>query len=42
MEEEVLSPEETILEYKEKRATLNAKIDKKLQEIENILGVKLC
>ncbi|WP_075555403.1 class I SAM-dependent DNA methyltransferase [Megamonas funiformis] len=42
VEEEVLSPEETILEYKEKRATLNAKIDKKLQEIENILGVKLC
>lgn len=42
VEEEVLSSEETILEYKEKRATLNAKIDKKLQEIENILGVKLC
>ena len=42
VEEEVLSPDETILEYKEKRATLNAKIDKKLQEIENILGVKLC
>lgn len=42
VEEEVLSPEETILEYKEKRTTLNAKIDKKLQEIENILGVKLC
>ena len=42
VEEEVLSPEETILEYKEKRATLNAKIDKRLQEIENILGVKLC
>lgn len=42
VEEEVLSPEETILEYKEKRATLNTKIDKKLQEIENILGVKLC
>lgn len=42
VEEEVLSPEETILEYKEKRATLNAKIDKKLQKIENILGVKLC
>lgn len=42
IEEEVLSPEETILEYKEKRATLNSKIDKKLQEIENILGVKLC
>ena len=33
-EEEVLSPMETIKNYQEKRATLNAEIDKVLSEIE--------
>lgn len=40
-EEEVLSPEETIREFKEKRDALNAKIDRKLMQIEELLGVKL-
>ncbi len=40
-EEEVLSPEETISQYKEQRALLNAKIDAQLLEIEKLLGVKL-
>ncbi len=40
-EEEVLSPEETIREFKEKREALNAKIDSRLKQIEELLGVKL-
>lgn len=41
-EEEVLFPEETIRNFHEKRDTLNAKIDKRLAEIEALLGVKRC
>ena len=40
VEEEVLSPEETIRVFKEKRDALNVKIDKRLAEIEALLGVK--
>jgi type I restriction enzyme M protein len=40
-EEEILSPEETIKQFHEKRNSLNAKIDLKLKEIEKILGIKL-
>lgn len=40
-EEEVLSPEETIHEFKERRDALNAKIDRKLKQIEELLGVQL-
>jgi type I restriction enzyme M protein len=40
-EEEVLSPEETIRTFHEKRDALNAKIDKRLAEIEALLGVEL-
>lgn len=36
-EEEVLSPMETIQNYQEKRATLNAEIDKVLAELEALL-----
>ena len=39
-EEEVLSPEETIKLFHEKRDALNARIDKRLEEIEALLGVK--
>jgi type I restriction enzyme M protein len=39
-EEEVLSPEETIQNFHEKRDSLNARIDKRLAEIEALLGVK--
>ncbi len=39
-EEEILSPEETIRQFHEKRDTLNASIDKKLAEIERLLGMK--
>lgn len=42
IEEEVLSPEETIATYKEKRAKLNAKIDTQILEIEKLLGEKIC
>ena len=41
VEEEVLSPEETIREFHAKRDALNAKIDKRLAEIEKLLGVEL-
>lgn len=41
IEEEILSPEDTIREYKEKRASLNAEIDQKLAQIEDLLGIKL-
>ena len=40
VEEEVLSPEETIQIFHEKRDSLNARIDKRLAEIEALLGVK--
>jgi len=40
VEEEVLSPEETIKLFHEKRNALNAKIDKRLAEIEAFLGVR--
>ena len=40
-EEEVLSPSETIQVFHEKRDSLNAKIDRKLKEIEELLGIKL-
>ena len=39
-EEEILSPEETIRQFHEKRNALNAKIDERLAEIERILGLK--
>jgi len=41
VEEEVLSPEETIRIFHEKRDSLNAKIDKRLAEIEALLGVEV-
>ena len=40
VEEEVLSPEETIRIFHEKRDSLNARIDKRLAEIEALLGVR--
>ena len=40
VEEEVLSPEETIRIFHEKRDSLNARIDKRLAAIEALLGVK--
>jgi len=40
IEEEVLSPEETIRLFHEKRDALNARIDRRLEEIEAILGIK--
>lgn len=40
VEEEVLSPEETIQIFHKKRDSLNARIDKRLVEIEALLGVK--
>jgi type I restriction enzyme M protein len=36
-EEEVLDPMDTIREYQEKRATLNAEIDKVLADLETLL-----
>ena len=38
VEEEILSPEETIQAFHEKRAALNAKIDARLEKIEAMLG----
>jgi len=40
-EEEILPPHELILQYQEKRASLNADIDRILVEIETILGVEV-
>lgn len=40
-EEDILSPAETIQVFHEKRDSLNAKIDRKLKEIEELLGIKL-
>lgn len=42
VEEEILSPEETIMRYKEERTALNKKIDEQLKEIEKLLGVEIC
>ena len=39
-EEEVLSPDELLQQYHEKRNALDAKIDKTLSKIEQILGIK--
>ena len=39
VEEEILSPEETIQTFHEKRDALNAKIDERLRRIEELLGV---
>jgi type I restriction enzyme M protein len=41
LEEEILSPKETIQVFHEKRISLNAKIDRKLKEISEFLGIKL-
>jgi len=41
IEEVVLSPEETIQVFHEKRDSLNAKIDRKLKEISEFLGIDL-
>ena len=40
-EEEILPPKELIQQYQEKRASLNADIDRILAEITNILGIDL-
>ena len=40
IEEEILSPQETIKLFHNKRDTLNAQIDKMLLKIEDILGIK--
>jgi type I restriction enzyme M protein len=40
-EEEILPPHELIQQYQEKRASLNADIDRRLAEIEKILGVEV-
>lgn len=40
-EDEVLPPSETIQVFHEKRDSLNAKIDRKLKEIEELLGIQL-
>jgi len=41
IEEEVLSPEETIREYHQLRTTLNARIDKSLVDIADFIGIDL-
>ena len=38
-EEEILPPKELIQQYQEKRASLNADIDKILSQITDILGI---
>ena len=40
-EEEILAPKELIQQYQEKRASLNADIDRILEQITNILGIDL-
>ena len=40
-EEEVLPPAELLEDYHKKRAALDAKIDKKLEEIQKLLGIKV-
>ena len=39
-EEEILPPKELIQQYQEKRASLNADIDRILEEITDILGIE--
>jgi type I restriction enzyme M protein len=41
IEEEVLSPKDTIQIFHEKRDSLNARIDRKLKEIEELLGIEI-
>lgn len=41
VEEEILSPEETIANYKKQRAELDAKIDTVLRDIEDALGISV-
>lgn len=38
-EEEILEPKDLIEQYQEKRASLNARIDKVIEEISNLLGI---
>ena len=38
-EEEILEPKDLIEQYQEKRASLNVKIDKVIEEISNLLGI---
>ncbi len=40
-EEEILAPKELIQQYQEKRSSLNADIDRVLEQITNILGIEL-
>ena len=40
-EEEILPPKELIQQYQEKRASLNADIDRILAQITDILGINL-
>ena len=40
-EEEILPPKELIQQYQEKRASLNADIDRILKQITDILGISL-
>ena len=40
-EEEILPPKDLILEYQEKRASLNADIDHILEKITAVLGINL-
>jgi len=40
VEEEILSPEDTIIAFHEKRNALNAKIDARLEKIEQLLEIK--
>lgn len=40
-EEEILPPKELIQQYQERRASLNAEIDRTLAEIQKILGIEL-
>ena len=40
-EEEILPPKELILQYQEKRASLNADIDRILAQITDILGIDI-
>lgn len=40
-EEEILPPKDLILQYQEKRASLNANIDRVLAQISNILGIDM-
>ena len=40
-EEEILSPKELITNYKQRRKELDAKIDRTLSKIEDMLGIKI-